>query len=722
MAMKLFKNPAAKHYFKAGLKKNRKFFTICLILHMISFPLAFITLALDAATGGEVDALDMLFPALLILSFVFTAFAILLGVLISVQSFSYLHKKQETDTYMSLPLSDKQRFFSDYFSGLLSYMVPVLISGVATFITLAIAYATIKANPDSGYTMNSVIYGDHTINIFEIVGIVYLLVSMAMVMFYTLISLSCTLCGSLFETTVNSFVLNGAIPGMIALVGFIMFNRVPGVVSGMVTLPLIAKTSPIGAAIAYVAYADSMGEAVLLFPFVIKFWLWLFVFTLVYLAIAFFAYKKRKAEDVAKPYVFRIFYYIIIYCTTFAVCSIIPIAFDVLIIPMIIFAAVVFLAFEVITNRGFKKFGRSIIKCAVTIAASILLIGILDNGWCFGVGRRVPDADDVESVIIDNVDEIIGTNVYNMEIFDEDVIKAVISAHEKAADRVCDKISYPGLFKDYFDRYYYSYDEYYVGGSDKYTYPVTITYNLRNGSSMTREYRFNDEERIIMAQKLFSSKDYAKSEADSFMRSYRYSATDEDNTINISDMFGKTEYYIGTKSSYHLLDVELLPEEYTSLINDIAQAIEKDILDRTYEQVIAPYGYCGDVGSFSFYEYDENILATLREHNFPMPTNSEQIASITVNPIERMEMSYPRFESVYFHRQFESEEQKKFVKQLLAVASPHKSENSNYSVSVLQYYSSGYDVKLYVPAEYDVIARRLFNTGNETDAVYSSHY
>lgn len=420
MAMKLFKNPAAKHYFKTGLKKNRKFFVICLILHMISFPLAFAMLSVDVLTDNREETMFGIFTAL---AYVFSTIAILMGVIIAIHSFSYLHKKPETDTYMSLPLSDKQRFFSDYFSGLLTYIAPVMISSVFTFISIVIANAVINSNPASGMSIGSIVYDEYTISWAAVVLEVYIIAIVAMIMFYTLITLACTLCGSLFETIVHSFILNGAIPGMIALLCFVMFSRVPGVEYFSITLPIMSKTSPLGAFIGYIVCIAIVDE-VWLFPFFIKFVLWLAAFAALYLGLAFLAYKKRKGEDVAKPYVFKGYYYGILSCMTFAICSIIPIEYGMLIIPMIVVAAVAFLAFEVITSRGFKKFGKSLIKCACTITASILLIGILDNGWGFGAGRRVPDADDVKSVCVRNLETATGIEMYPRSV---DFLKRTLS-------------------------------------------------------------------------------------------------------------------------------------------------------------------------------------------------------------------------------------------------------------------------------------------------------
>lgn len=700
MAMKLFKNPAAKHYFKAGLQKNRKFFVICLILHMISFPLAFTMLSIDIVAD---KSYDFLFDAFIIWSFVFTAIAVLLGVIIAIQNFSYLHKKQETDTYMSLPLSDKQRFFGDYFSGLLTYIAPVIISAVFTFITFAIAAAVINANPECGMSITPLEYGEHTIGWVEIIAEIYMLAIIGMIMLYTLITLACTLCGSLFETIVHTFLLNGAIPGMIALLCFIMFNRVPGVDFIYIMLPILAKTSPLGALIAYPNYADVMDEAVLLFPFFIKFWLWLVVFTVIYLALAYFVYKKRKSEDVGKPYVFKSYYYIVVSCATFAVCAMIPTYMEIMLIPMIVIAAVVFLAFELITNRGFKRFGKSIIKCVVTILASILLVGLLDNGWGFGVGRRVPDADSVKSVTIENFETLSGIEIDHsgVEFFEEDVIEAVIKAHEMASDRLCDEREFPGVFKNYYSYYEDMYDDGYYNYD--YVEMTTITYKLKNGSSMTREYRFTEEERRIVSS-VIMGKDYARAQAKEFLKCYKYN---DYNVIKIFAIFLINNYTITTAKDNTEQAGVLSKEQYISFIEDMAKAIEEDILDRTQEQKEKPYSFCGRVGYVDVYEYDENILTTLKKYNVPILPLSEAISRLDKNPIEEIRR-WTDHSTRYYGEEIRSERERELIEQLLMVAVPYDGNlYDSYYIELFQNY-----IELYIPNEYSDLAQELFDMGS----------
>ncbi len=76
------------------------------------------------------------FPALLngSYSLPLAALLLLLGVLCAVTSFSYLHSRERTDFYHSLPLSRRQLFFISYLSGLVIFLVPYLAACLLTIL------------------------------------------------------------------------------------------------------------------------------------------------------------------------------------------------------------------------------------------------------------------------------------------------------------------------------------------------------------------------------------------------------------------------------------------------------------------------------------------------------------------------------------------------------------------------------------------------------------
>lgn len=207
-------------------------------------------------------------------------------------------------------------------------------------------------------------------------------------------------------------------------------------------------------------------------------------------------------------------------------------------------------------------------------------------------------------------------------------------------------------------------------------------------------------------------KDYAKNEADEFVRSNRTYTDGWDFYITVHDAIQKDEYTIATKvlhmDSYSMLVSE---DEYNTFVKEIAEAIEKDILDRTYEQIVQPYGYCGDIGYFAFYEYDENIFATLEKYNIHITPISELVNRLNRIPIE--EINYAG-SSRFFNNTVQSDRQLEIVKQLLMVAYPAERNRPSISIERLEDYSiriRGDSFDLYIPDEYNDIAEELFDKG-----------
>ena len=712
MAMKLFKNPAVKHYFKMDLKKNCKFFIICLALHMLSFPLLFITLTYDAKQTVKTynDISEIILP----LAIVLTGAAFLVGIIIAICNYSYLHKKHESDTYMSLPLSDKQRFLTDYFAGLVAYVLPFIISGVFTFITAGIFTATITGDSyhNGNFSYEPIVYDGHTIHWFEWLIVAYVLVTIAIIMFYTIAVLACTLCGSIFETIIHTVILNGAIPGMIALLTFIMFNRVPGVRFSDIMLPILSKTSPIGAAISYFMYAEVLGEEVLLLPFVVKFASWLVVFTVAYVCGAYLLYKIRKAEDVAKPYVFKAYYFIIITCITFAVCSAIPIYTELMIIPMIIIAFVIYLAFEVITKRGFKKFGFSLLRCFATIAGSILLVGLLNNPWGFGIGSRVPSVNSVKSVSINYMNIEIDSYYWETSSYtDKEAIETVIKVHEKASERVTEKAEFGKFLDNYDPESYYS--------------QTVITYKLKNGTTFTRAYNFSVEERKMLVN-LETTDEYAEQMADCFEEEYKFIENSHYTYFSFRTLFDAYNFGIDDDSWYYDEAYEKVyltsVDEYKSFVKDMTKAIELDLKDRTIEQIKKPRSYYGSFTiqhcHFHVYEHDENILSVLAKYGIYNTTPELELneKSVDMSIVESMYIYYaddPYDErnhnsTRYFAMNPVSDRVRELMKQLVLNAVPY-----NFESDVVYGLNLFGNTTVIVPPEYEHLAKELYSYGSE---------
>lgn len=694
------KNKFVSHYFKMGLLRCSKVSVVITILHLISFPL---TIGLDTAyLATKSDTLLNIAEIFLVLSFMFSGVAVLAGVLIAMTQFSYLHKKYETDTYMSLPLSDKQRFMCDYFSGLLSYIVPVIISQILTYL---ISFGAMYFDSDLKKLSESfdISFATAILQCFAIAIVV-------MIMFYTITAVACVICGSIFETLSLTVLLNIAIPGIIYLLFFIAFNKVEGVTFIDMLMPLLSKTSPIGALVGLAYHTDKIGDDFFRLLFFSKYLLWILFFSAVYFFVALFLFKKRKAESVSKPYVFKGFYYAIMSCITFGICAIIPISFEELIIPMIIFATVVYLIFEVITNRGFKNFKYSILKNFVTIGACILVIVLLNNPWGFGMGKKIPKLENIQSAKINYVSSTSNNTDYyllsdNMKYTDKEAIEIIYNAHKKYIE----KSSLKNAFANYSLDYDLGYSE--IHYYDKVKRAYQIEYTLKNGSTMCREFYFNSDE-ILELTKLENTQEYADNIADCLEDICKQGDTFRFYTKDFSYEIQGFEY-----DKIH--DVYYSNSLYNKFMLEMCNAIKADIPNRDYSQIINPtelYGWIDiEYNEFYVYNTDTNIIRVIETYKDFMGLNVMDFDCPFIITKDNLVKNNQNLGCINYtpncqHYSFDNEQESAIqddLNKLVTVSKPYTyDEKDEY---VLHIYNGNSHIFWYIPYEYNDLAQKVFD-------------
>ena len=215
---------------------------------------------------------------------------------------------------------------------------------------------------------------------------------LAMLMLYTVTVLITVCCGSKFESIAYTILVNVLLPMTVMCVTFSVFDNLYGISSDVPMLKVISFTSVAGAIV--VALDWSIGGGV--FSGIeewINYGVWAAVYFLIIAALcalAFFLYRKRRAEQVSKPFVFKLAYYITITCAVFCIVSLLLSSSDFGLLPAVIITAIVYMIFEVVTNRGFKRFWLSIIKYAATFLAAFGVIWLGDKTDGFGAVSRVP--------------------------------------------------------------------------------------------------------------------------------------------------------------------------------------------------------------------------------------------------------------------------------------------------------------------------------------------
>ena len=486
-------NPAL-HNWQSNIRENKKFTIILAILHLVAVPALALATIISIYTKQGTDNLEMYG----VITICTTALAAFLGIFAAVDSFKCLHDKSVVDMKLSLPMNNTQRFFSNFLSGLFTYLAPFL--GTQVLSVLFCSYGCLFMDGRTFYRITYDYSGDITRQIevpyvCDIFGqampiLLKLIVggALCMLMLYVITVLITSCCGNKFEAIAYTVLINVLIPTTILCVFYSMYESLYGIDAGIVAVKVMLYISVAGGIVATTDWA-TQGD-MLYGEVFFNHGVWLLVFTLVtaaLFALSFFLYRKRRAEQVSKPFVFKLVYYIVVTCAMFCIISLSMTEGGEL-VPTIIISAIIYTIFEVVTNRGFKKFWMSIIKYAATFIAVVALITIGEKTDGFGAVQRVPSVSAVNSIEIDYsglygdfplyYDEYTGKVMPNYIIKDKENIETVIKAHQAIIDHYNENL-------DYYERYdYYGHNEELMTTDNT----LSITYNLKTGGSFTRTY------------------------------------------------------------------------------------------------------------------------------------------------------------------------------------------------------------------------------------------
>lgn len=550
-----------KTHFKNTILESKKFLFIISVLHLIGYPVIAFTIRYYSEHPDNTD------ESYAIASCIALAIAILSGAIIAISIFNYLYKKSTVDMNLSLPLTTRQRFLSEYFAGLTIYIVPAIIGGlIGTVILLTGKHELMEIVKYTIYIGSVVIIG--------------------MILYYSLTVLILSCCGSLFETILSTLLINAMIPASIYLLSYtIISNDSFGLSSNSLFLNQIFISSPIGNAAFIIYFFDNVNMYGNVNTNLYVHWLIpTLIFTVLIVLLSYFLYKKRKAEQVSKPYVYKFIYYAILFFVTFCIISIFKVStgssdytaqtdstpIDASFFPAVMCSSIVFFIMEIISNRGFKKFWLSILKFAGTITCiyAVLLLCHATNG--FGVNKYVPLESAVDNVIID----FDNTSTYNLPIRNKHTIHDVVSLHEKVIkEKYEDKnTSHKEISESELDQR--------IKNGALATYNrknISITYYLKNGSILTREYNVSDEQMEQLYASMMTGRDYAEYCYHKLSYSFAFRVENDKNAGNI-EIYNKINQKIST--------TKLTVDEFSKLIKAYKNDIENMSADSFYTDKI----------------------------------------------------------------------------------------------------------------------------------------
>lgn len=598
--------------FRFRVKNNMKIVIILLILHFVSAPLNMINILIYASKEKKAQqffdlygydmpsyenlAFNVWYPAIAMIA---TFAAVVCGFIVVYSVFNYLYKKQNVDMVLSLPMSSSTRFWSDFTAGIAVYIGPFILNSILTLILSVLGdvlFSDILMNQSEIFHTDTIFTSITSVMLTLIISGIFI-----MLFLYCLTLIVTVCCGNAFESISYSLLVNGLIPATVAIGAYILFGNLRGIDYGTTMLPVITATSPGGTIAGYFLMASEGGT---LWQF-IKYLLPILIISSVLAVGAYFLYKYRKAESTSKPFVYKTLYYIIITSVTFCIGGLMmmdigdPAEFSSQLIPFIIITAIIYLIFEIITNRGFKKFWKSVIKYLITIASVIAVIFLCRSTGGFGLEKYVPSESSVKNITFTSYNT--GTSV----ISDDENIKRIIDIHKTIINTS---------------------DKGYNGNSGV---SVSLEYRLKNGRKIIRNY-YVDINKIPQITELESNVNYMLGKIDAifserfYWRNCSLLISDYTNFIASNDL--------NYNRSLFAAITEYRDTEYSADIKNFFSALKKDIKENSDDGKMTLnkkplYTVCFATNSnyilndTVFYIYDDykNVLSFIKNKNITVP-------------------------------------------------------------------------------------------------------
>lgn len=368
------------------------------------------------------------------LAYLVTVMSAIIGILFNAINFSFLYKKSSSDVFHAFPLTRCELLLSRFSAGLIATFIPVLVCYAAFAIMAAF-------NPWMGSLTKLAVYLLYTV-------IITLVCSSFSLIF--IIS-----AGSMFDMGVSLIGSNIALLLVGQVFDSVLDRTLLGYNRAFASDIIYWISPPYFCGIGLGRANNGMNGRT------IEFFIRSVIYIIAFTAIAVLLYNKRRAEKCEQGYAYKFMY---IFCGALAgICGGYLIGFlftydvssPVFYIFMTIGAILTAVIYGVITNRGFKNFGRAI---AVGCVSSLIIISVAVFGITGGLGysKRIPEKQDISDTHINAFNEFI-----HFENPDD-----ILALHHKIIET--------GAASD---------DEYAEGKIN-----VSFEYTLKNGKTMSRTF------------------------------------------------------------------------------------------------------------------------------------------------------------------------------------------------------------------------------------------
>lgn len=555
---------------------------------------------------------DSEYTPFIIIAVISFCLSIAMGIVIPMMNFRYLYNKSLVDMNYSLPLTHRQRFLADFFSGLSVYIIPALIGAAVAGIELLIGSAFIDMSEFLRSLPDFIRMGT--------------VVIMGMMLLYAISVFAVSFAGSTFEALFSIAAVNIMIPSFISVT---WINIVKAANFGLTDESIVKNftfftTSPIGV-FGYFIYSSSVTayrrgrySSVFTDSMYTNFMLRTLLFTAAVVFITYLLYRQRKAEDVSKPYVYKAFYYAIMSVAVYCIFSLLNMTkLSSGILAAFIISGILWFVMEVIRRRGFKRFWTAAVSFGVTSAAVLCVIKAIDATHGLGKAKAIPSASSVTDVEIELYSFIGSKNVFH----DKQIINDAIELNKELVDRHFRYDEYEYELSDY-DPDMYTGNRTHKGKYILDETDITITYYTGSGSAMIRTYLVPSEMLTKLVSDIITSEEYADQTADELYRRSLRKANDE--YYAYYDEIDENEakycsFNINDKVNIGKLEVFTAAEG-----KELTEAIRRDIIDMTPEDLRNSEYYC-ELENQTITSAFKNTINFFEKHDVKYKKNSEEL-------------------------------------------------------------------------------------------------
>lgn len=587
--------------------KNKKIWIILLLVNVFGLPYAILQLGI--INEGSIFSLCISAFALVV--------NVIMGMVIPFLQFDYCYDRTKVDMAYSLPLTRRQKFLSDFFSGLSMYVGAYVIQIILTYISTAITIAIGNPSISFSYYYNR-FHEMSNVQVYQMVSKALLIILLMQIMLYTVTTfvLSCT--GAIFEAVSAIIYTNILLASTIYVIYTLCANQLFGMDFSNVLEKILYYTSPLG------------GFFYLIFEGIrstnIGAWaIGYLAMVIIYFLAAYFIMTRRKAESVGKPFVVRSFYHVILVAIMLHI-GLLACYTGNSLVTFILMTIIFYLVVETITNRGFKKFGRSLARYGIIIACTLAIILTINKTECFGVSYKVADVNDVDQIVLNYSGLFTENYLRNVKITSKENIATILEVQQDLIDEhKLNKKDASGIL------------DWRVGDfSFMNSYVSTdLQIKLEGKADYYRDY-YISYKNILKLVGVELSDEYVDARIQLYRDNVKY--------LSVSDIFG-----FNNKSV--VMETNGAP---SNLLDEFFNCLSADLKEATVEEYLRPesqtkYRVRTNVGTITILDSYTNCMRFLEENNaFPVVTTDNLMSLVDNGAIQIYRMEEQDINTGYY--------------------------------------------------------------------------